>query len=116
MTPAEHIIPNQYKGDTFDGIEFTYQNTDTKQGVNLIGVQIKVSFIGGFDNLTVVKTLSNNNGIKIVDAPKGIFQIEPFIIDWEAGEYKYDVETTFPSGEVKTYIRGTVTVEEDTTN
>jgi hypothetical protein len=61
--------------------------------------------------------LSNelDGGITVVDAPNGIFTIDSRIVDLPVGTYKYDIQFTFPSGVVKTYVAGTMTIKEEIT-
>lgn len=114
MIPAKYNFPDQYKGDTFDGIQFTLRiNGSSLSYVDLTGASIKCSFKG--PRGPVIKTITNGDGINIINASGGKFEIEPFILDWEQNVYNYDIQITFPSGEIKTYIKGYVNIVIDTT-
>ena len=53
----------------------------------------------------------------MTDAANGMFEIDKFTpIDFAVGTYYYDVETTFPNGDIKTYVGGTFKVLQDVTN
>lgn len=101
-------IPNHYKGDTFDGIKFTIMVND--QPLNLTGAAIRASF----------KMMNNeyfmnlNNGITILSALQGSAQIDPQVISWPAGIYRYDIEITI-SGRIKTYLKGEFSIIDDVT-
>ena len=108
-------IDDQYKGDTYDGVQFTLLNTEDSSPIDLTGVNIKIQFryhskIGG-----VQKEISNGNGVTISDAINGIFSIDSFLIDWAPDIYYFDVQTTFLNGVVRTYIQGTIKVIQDIT-
>ena len=108
-------IDNQYKGDTYDGVQFTLLNTEDNSPIDLTGVAIKIQFrydsrIGG-----IQKEITNGNGITLSDAAGGVFSIDSFLIDWAADFYYYDIQITFPNGVVRTYIQGNITVIQDVT-
>tara|TARA_R110002153_G_scaffold59259_2_gene161951 strand:- start:5906 stop:6262 length:357 start_codon:yes stop_codon:yes gene_type:complete len=109
-------IDNQYKGDTYDGVQFTLLNTQDNTPIDLTGVAIKSQFrydskIGG-----IQKEITDGNGITIDDAVNGVFSIDSFIIDWSPDIYYFDVQITFANGIVRTYIQGTIKVIQDITN
>lgn len=115
MTPEIYNIANQYQNDTFDGIEFVIENEVTNIGIDLTGCEIFIQFRGGYEKSELVKTLTNNNkGIENTDLPNGVFRISPFLVVWKPDTYAYDIQITFPDGVVKTFIKGTVTVIDDT--
>lgn len=116
MTPEIYNIENQYRNDTFDGIEFKIENEVTGIGIDLTGCQILIQFKGGYQKSELVKTISNDNkGIENTDLLNGVFRILPFLVDWMPETYSYDIQITFPDGVVKTFVKGTVTVINDTT-
>ena len=109
-------IDNQYKGDTYDGVQFTLLNTENSSPIDLTGVAIKIQFrydskIGG-----IQKEITNGNGVTISNAVAGIFSIDSFLIDWSPDIYYFDIQMTFPNGVVRTYIQGTIKVIQDITN
>lgn len=63
--------------------------------------------------LDVALTLSDGNGITVTDAANGVFRIDSMVIDIPVRLYKYDIQITFPTGIVKTYISGTFNIVED---
>lgn len=114
--PAFIKIDDQYKGDTYDGVQFTILNTEDSSPVDLTGVVIKVQFRFGTKVGAIEKQIVTGDGITLSDPENGVFSINPFIIDWQAGSYYYDVEMTFQNGNVRTYIEGTIKVIQDVTN
>ncbi len=113
---STYKIKNQYKNDTFDGVRFTVINSDTLLPVNLTNVGIRTQFRYRNETGRIVKEITDLDGITIEDATGGILKFNPFIIDWVADNYYYDIEFTYPNGVVKTYIKGTVKVIQDITN
>lgn len=109
-------VDNQYKGDTFDGIQFKILGTENGSPIDLTGVAIRTQF--RYDSRTggIQKEITDGNGITISDAVNGIFSIDSFLLDWAADLYYFDVEITFPNGTVRTYIQGTIKVIQDITN
>jgi len=109
-------IDNQYRGDTYDGVQFTLLNTEDSSPIDLTGVSIKIQFrynskIGG-----IQKEITDGNGVTISNAVNGVFSIDPFLIDWAPDIYYFDVQMTFTNGVVRTYIQGTIKVIQDVTN
>tara|TARA_R110000796_G_scaffold76986_1_gene171886 strand:+ start:56 stop:412 length:357 start_codon:yes stop_codon:yes gene_type:complete len=113
--PAIVKIKDQYKGDTYDGVQFTILNTLDNSPINLTGVSIRSQFRFGSKTGGIQKEITNGNGITIVDPINGVFSIDSFIIDWAADFYYYDIEMTFPNGIVRTYIQGNIKVIQDVT-
>tara|TARA_R110000868_G_scaffold4583_3_gene28695 strand:+ start:1842 stop:2174 length:333 start_codon:yes stop_codon:yes gene_type:complete len=102
------------RGDTFAEVPFQIN----KDGIplNLTGAIIHMQLRkspGGtvYLNLTSVSNL----GITMTSALDGAFKINEMILNLEANVYLYDIEITFPSGEVKTWISGQFTVTNDIT-
>jgi hypothetical protein len=112
---ATVILDNQYKGDTYDGVQFTLLGTGSVP-IDLTGAAIKSQFRHLSKTGRIVKEVTDGAGITVSDAVNGIFQIDSFIIDWAAATYYYDIEITFLSGVVRTYIQGTLTTTQDVTN
>ena len=110
-----YIIEDHYKGDTFDGVQFTLKNITDNIPINLTGCAIKIQFRKSAPYGTLEKELTEVDGITIIDAINGVFKINAFLLDWNKATYFYDVEVTFPNNVVKTYIKGTLSIIQDTT-
>ena len=102
------------RGDTFAEVPFQIN----KDGIPLdltgaiIHMQLRKS-----PGSTVYLNLTSvaSAGITIISAVNGSFKINEMILNLEANVYLYDIEITFPSGEVKTWISGQFTVINDIT-
>lgn len=111
MTPQIYPIENQYQGNTFDALTFRFTDGEGNP-INLSGnVKVSIPFYGGFQFDEIKKQLTLGDGVTITDPADGKLQIDAFEIDLEVGTYQYEITITFPSGEIKTYITGTVSIE-----
>lgn len=102
------------RGDTFDEVLFELKKNNV--AINLTGATIHMQLRkapGGpvFLNLTSVSSA----GLTITDATAGKFKINTTIINLEANVYLYDIEITFSSGEVRTWVSGQFTILNDIT-
>ena len=102
------------RGDTFDEVLFELKKDNV--AINLTGATIRMQLRkapGGpvFLNLTSVSSA----GLTITDATAGKFKINTTIINLEANVYLYDIEITFSSGEVRTWVSGQFTILNDIT-
>lgn len=113
----ECALPTHYKGDTFEGQQFTVVVNGS--ALNLANVSVITMDVRKSGNTKLILRLSTNveyGGITVVDAPNGIFQIDEQIIDIPAEDYVYDIEFTFTNGKKKTYVYGTWTITQDVTH
>jgi len=112
MTPDTFNYGNQYRGDTLDQVQFTLKSGTSI--IDLTDVSVKCQFRQPFQG-KIAKEITNGDGITIANPTLGVMVIDPFILDWDAGTYIYDIEFTYPSGAIKTYIKGTINIISDTT-
>jgi cytoplasmic iron level regulating protein YaaA (DUF328/UPF0246 family) len=113
--PEFYKMPNHYKGDTFNGLQFTVLNTDGLTAIDLTDVVIKSEFKLNNKKGQIVDTFIIGAGLTVTDALNGVFQIDPFILDWNPSNYYYDVEFTFVDARVVTYIEGLIKIMQDVT-
>ena len=114
--PGVVNIANHYKGDTFDGIQYTILNSSDNLPIDLTGATIKSQFRKSNRKGSIILEITDGVGITVSDAVNGIFEIDSFLLDWQPSTYYYDIEITFSNGVVKTYIEGTLIVNQDITN
>lgn len=110
---AKFNFPEHIKGDTFDGYTFTLSLNDLP--IDLTGASIIMELKKFKEQTTADLTLSTNNSKISILSPStdGKFQIIPQIIDISAFNYFYDIQITFSSGVVKTYIEGRWRIKQD---
>jgi hypothetical protein len=111
--PKTYNLKTQVKGDTYPGVTITL----TKNGspIDLTGALIAIEFRESSRTGTVSKTLGIGTGITITDAINGVFTIDPFQVNINAGRHYYDCQVTI-AGVVKTYFEGILPVNQDVTN
>lgn len=113
MAAATYNFPTHIKGDTFQGMQFTL--SDGVSPIDITGYTIECKFRLQYKNGKLAESLSTTSGITITDASNGVFQIDPLVIDWDAGRYYYDIEFTDTGGIISTYIQGIMVVNQDVT-
>jgi len=108
-------LKDRVKNDTFRSVNFIYKN-GVGTPIDLTGASIHIQFRFRCKTGTIVKDVTDGNGITITDPLNGMFTLDEFTpVDWEVDTYYYDVEVTFLDGTIKTYVNGTVKVLQDTT-
>lgn len=105
------------KGDTFEAVNFAMTTGLIPVAIDLTGAVIKMQLRK--QSCDIVKALSltsvANAGLTITNAAGGLFKINKQIINIDPFNYVYDIEITFASGAVKTYISGFFNVTPDIT-
>jgi hypothetical protein len=101
-----------FRGDTWNGVQFTINVNGSPKDLTLTTIKMSIRD----KNRKIIKTVSSalSSGITITDDEGGTFIINPFIADFEAGSYNYDIQFTTATV-VKTYVQGTFTVKQDIT-
>lgn len=94
MTPAIYNYPSHVLGDTILAKQFS---TD----FNLTGATVFVVFSNNIQRIVPPVT--------IVDRVNGVFLIEEFR-PLSVGRYIYDIKFTFPSGVIRTYVKGSINI------
>ena len=108
-----YILSDHHKGDTWNGVQFTILSNGV--AVDLTSSTARVMFRRGSKKGTVVKSLTVGSGITLTDATNGVLTLDSFTLDWEADTYFYDVEITLSSGVIRTYVVGTIKINQDAT-
>ena len=111
---STYAFPTQYRGDTHDGTSFTVNVNAAPY--DLTNVTITAKFKKDSKTGPELLSLSEGNGITVTNAASGQFQIDAFIVDFPPGTHYYDIQFVQSDGVVKTYIKGTMPVEQDVTN
>ena len=107
MALSPHI-----KGDTFNGLCFTVTVNGT--ALDLTDVEINADFRFGSKTGCKVHRYFVDNGIEITDAVAGQFSLlEDTIIDWEVGNWYFDIEFVFIDGRIKTYYSDILIITQD---
>jgi len=103
-------LKDRVKGDTFESIDIEFLH-GTGLPIDLTGATIEATFNYGCLTGIPRYTPSIGSGITITDALNGLVRIDSFTpLAWEVGTYYYSVTITFTSGEIHTYLKGSVKV------
>ena len=105
------------KGDTFEAVNFAMTSGALLSPIDLTGAVIKMQLRKQACDLVKVISLTSvlSDGITITNPALGLFKINKQIINIDPYNYVYDIEITFGSGVVKTYISGLFLVTPDIT-
>lgn len=103
------------KGDTFDQVAFQLKINES--AVNLTGATIRMQLRKSYSDIVAALSLTSASsaGITITNAANGEFKINTQIIDIEVYNYVYDIQITFSSGVVKTYVQGGFNITNEVT-
>lgn len=103
------------KGDYFTGLKFIATD-ENGAAINLTGCTFDLWI--RYDNATgrVIKRMSIDNGITILNAAAGSFQIDKYKVTFNAGKYYYDMRYTDSSSEGATWIFGEWLINEDSSD
>jgi hypothetical protein len=109
---AETVDILALKGDTMEA-SFTLTD-DNEAAIDLSGATLLMEVRKTAKSDDVELTLTESDGITVSGAESNIINLSK-IVDIDAGCYVYDIQATYGSGVVTTYLRGAFTVEEDVT-
>jgi hypothetical protein len=115
MTPGVYDFGVYRSGDTLRETPFQlyYKTGENKNPINLSGCTITCQFRKR-PTAPASLTMSNTNyWIQVTNARNGemLFKNIPLVLT--PGLYYHDVQFTFPSGDIRTYIAGTILIESD---
>ena len=82
-------LPDAYRGDTYEEIQFTITIDGTP--LDLTGATIAMEFRKDSKLGELVKRISIGNGITVVDTVGGVFKIDSFLMTFISGLYYYDI-------------------------
>lgn len=107
-------IPSARRGDTWDGIS-TITIATNGVPVNLTGATVKMEFRQTIDSPVALTLSTDNGGVIIANAVNGILNIPPRLVELPYQKYLYDLQITFPTGYVRTFLEGTWEIKPDIT-
>lgn len=108
-------LNDRIKNDTFESVNFNIAD-GVGDPIDLTGISAHIQFRFRCKTGAVVKDITIGSGITLTDAVNGVLTIDEFTpITFEPDNYFYDVEITFTSGKIKTYVFGTFEVLQDIT-
>jgi hypothetical protein len=105
-------IPPHRRGDTWDGINSISISVNNVP-ISLSGASIAMDFRQGIDTPVIMRFTTENNTIQILNA--NTIRIPSRKIEVPFGTYQYDLQVTYPTGVVKTYMSGIWPIVPDVT-
>lgn len=97
-------------GDTYNKVDFEIISSNNIP-VDLTGVTIKMQFRNYSD--VAVKTFEIGTGFTITNASLGKFSLETGVLNVAPDHYFHDIQITFPTGRVITYLEGRINITPD---
>jgi hypothetical protein len=107
-------IPSHRRGDTWDGINSITISVNGSP-INLTGASVKMEFRQSLDSPVVLTLSTTDNSIIVTNAAGGVISIPAKKIEIPFAKYLYDLQVTYSSGVVKTYMSGTWEITPDIT-
>jgi len=101
-------FPNHLKGDTFLAKQIDL-------GFSVVGAIIEMQFRVQGSSTFTFEWSTVNNTITVSNASLGIIIMNQRILDFYPTNYVYDFQITDASGNVKTYFKGSLLIEQDIT-
>jgi len=97
-------IPRHRRGDTWDGFKSVGIRTNNIP-INLSGAIISMEVREDYDAPVSFSLSTLTSTIKILPSLSA-FTIPPVVVDIAPAKYFYDIQITFPSSIIKTYMDG----------
>jgi hypothetical protein len=107
-------IPSHRRGDTWDGINSITINVNGVP-INLTNATVKMEFRQDLDAPVALTLTTTNSSIMVTNAVGGIISIPSKKIEVPFAKYFYDLQVTYSTGIVKTYMSGTWEIIADIT-
>jgi hypothetical protein len=105
-------IPSHRRGDTWDGINSIAISVNNVPVV-LSGASISMEFRQDIDTPVVMSFSTETSTIQVLNA--NTIRILPRKIEVPFATYYYDLQVTYPTGVVKTYMSGSWAIVPDIT-
>ena len=116
---GKYTIPPVTKGDTWDGMTLTVTDGVTGDPLDLTGASVRMMLRKHPEDTQIVKEFSTATGEIIITPPETDGKIDFLgnreVMDIPAYNYHYDIEVTFASGRIFTYMRGRWYIKQDVT-
>jgi hypothetical protein len=117
LTPIYDITP-QKRGTWFKGRRFQLFNEltpDVYTPRDITGYIFQMDFKRS-ETSNPVWSIKNDEGITIINAETGIFDIDPFMLNYPANNYLHELKITPPDGMVWVHFQGEFRIIQNITN
>jgi hypothetical protein len=108
ITNGIYDFKNHTKGDTFKARQFTFPFIIT--GASIL-MQFRFKPTSPTINTSMYEWKTDDDSFEIISDYVAVMNSK--IIDSMAGVYEYDLQITFPSGDVFTYFKGSQKIVQD---
>ena len=108
-------LPTISLNDTSNVFSIQFKNGD-EVGIDLTDAIIRMQIRKTCKTGNIVEDFTLGAGITMVDVLTGQISIDSYTADWGPGTYFWDIQITFITGSIKTYIEGQLKVVQDVTN
>lgn len=108
ITNGIYDFKNHTKGDTFKARQFTFPFIIT--GASIL-MQFRLKPTSATLNASMYEWKTSDNSFEIISPYVAVMKSK--IIDQDAGVYDYDLQITFPNGDVFTYFKGSQKITQD---
>lgn len=111
MIPGSYTI-EAYRNDT---LQLTFTMTDgSAVPIDLSNATMKMQ-VRTYPDGDIMQTLTEGDGLTVGGANNNVVTVSKVISIENGGVYRYDLQATFTSGVVITYVRGNFLLYEDIT-
>lgn len=113
MTPGTYNFNDHVKGNTLAETVITLTSKvgdGPETPIDISTASIKADFKKSTTSPVAITFSTGNGGITITDGPNGEFKFNPVALNLDPDKYYYDLKVTFTSGEIKTFMSGTLTI------
>lgn len=109
--------PPVIKGDTFPGIGMIRIKISGEPPPNtLVSARLQFRSVLGSTGTPSLELSTDSGGIVITSSTLWEMNIPAFVVNLAAGTYYYDLETQDDEGTIRTYLKGSWTIINDTTH
>jgi hypothetical protein len=107
----KNYFADHKRGDTFNGRKISLERNGAP--IDLTGAKIIIQFKLSSSGVSKFEFSTKKETIYIPEPTNGELIMMPRILNVPAGHYNYDMQITFPNGNVKTYLSGIWTILDD---
>lgn len=101
------VIDPVIKGTTFKGIGFNISIGESVDSLSPLLIASAKMELRLCENAPVSLSLTDGAGLTLDEASPGLVVVDKQIIDIDAADYIYEIETTTTDGDINIYIKGT---------
>tara|TARA_R110000824_G_scaffold289563_1_gene478123 strand:- start:519 stop:860 length:342 start_codon:yes stop_codon:yes gene_type:complete len=113
MIPKTLNFKKQYQGNSFNGWRFTMTDGNNAP-IDLTNVSVLMQ-IKDRNGDTIYKNFTIGKGFTLISGTGGVIDLDPFI-NISAGDYVFDITFNYGNNVIKTYAKGSYSVQSNSSN